>query len=136
MIVQAASLLLLGIVLGTMLFFAAVVTPSLFRLLPIEAARPLLRGLFPDYYLWCGAVSAVAAMLLFLPPTQVLPAILVGLVSAGFFLARRELIPRMDMMREQADEDGFKRLHAASMVLNTAQMAVLFAVFIQQLVLR
>ncbi len=136
MIAEAASLMLLGIALGSMVFFAAVVTPSLFQLLPVEAARPLLRGLFPVYYWFCGALCGVAALLLALPPTQPLPAILIALCAIGFLLAHRELIPRIDLVRDRGDADAFKRLHQASVVLNTAQMAVIFAVFLQQLLLR
>ncbi len=136
MIADAAGIVLLGVVLGSMIFFAAVVTPSIFRLLPIEAARPLLRALFPTYYWFCGGVTLVAAFLLLIPPSQVPAGIFVGLAAAGFFLAERELIPRLDMLRASADADGYERLHKASVVLNTAQMAVISAVLLQQLLLR
>ena len=54
---------MLGGLAGSMLFFAFVVAPTVFRALPGEHAGPLLRALFPRYYLW-GLVAALLTTLL------------------------------------------------------------------------
>ena len=47
-----------GALLGSMIFFAAIVAPAAFRLLPEEVRPRYLGGIFPPYYLWGAIVAA------------------------------------------------------------------------------
>jgi hypothetical protein len=129
---QALLLWLLGGLLGSMLFFAIVVAPAVFRALPGEPAGILLRALFPRYYLW-GLVSAVLATLLahFAKADGGVIVICAG-VTVLFVFTRQQLLPAINRARDArgADEIAarrFRRLHGLSMLVNLSQMLLLMA---------
>jgi len=113
--------------LGAMLFFLAVVAPTVFRTLPEAEAGAFVRALFPRYYLVLGAVSALAALLAGLGERWT-EAALLALVAAGFAVARQGLMPRINALSdrvkagEAAAAPAFASLHRASVSLNAAQL--------------
>jgi hypothetical protein len=131
-----------ALALGAMLFFGAVVAPTVFRVLPAEQGGAFLRRLFPTYYIVLAGVTGLAAALALAAPLTggadpagwtrlwLLPAIL-ALCCAGFVFARQWLTPRINASRDAAlAGDGaasarFDRLHKASVRLNGAQAAAL-----------
>ena len=98
---MAAGLLqwLLGALVGSMLFFAAVVTPSVFRALPADAAATYLRRLFPLYYLW-GLVSSLACSSTAFIAGDSIAGVICALVALLFVYVRLLLLPRIDAQRE------------------------------------
>ncbi len=146
MLLQDLLLALAGVfaalALGAMLFFGAVVAPTVFRTIAAEQASAFLRRLFPTYYLVLAGVTGLAAVLALAAPLTgaadpagwtrlwLLPAIL-ALCCGGFVFARQWLTPRINASRDAAlAGDGaasarFDRLHKASVRLNGAQAAAL-----------
>lgn len=129
---QVAGLLLCGMALGAMLFFAGVVAPTIFRTVAADMAGDLIRALFPPYYVVLMIVTAVAALSLWeRPEAPVLAA-----VSALFAFARWGLLPRIGQARdlkllgEPGEGKVFRRLHRLSVVINLAQMLALLGVFL------
>lgn len=134
MIAGTVSLLLLGTLLGANVLFAAVLMPAVFRLLPSGMARAFIRSIFALYYLFGAAVSgACLALLVTQPCSQPLAKAVMALCCGAFILAWRELGPRIVLLRERGDSAALRRIEGAAQVLNTAQMAVTTAVFIQTL---
>ena len=125
--------LLSGAALGAMLFFAAVVTPLVFRNLPSDIAGDFLRGVFPVYYAVLMAATGVAAVCLW--PWH--EALVLAAVALLFAFARWGLMPRIDRARDlnllgDADEgEVFRRLHRMSVIIAIAQMLGLLAVFLR-----
>lgn len=121
------------VVLGGMLFFLAVIAPTVFRTFDGENAARFVRAMFPLYYLVLGGVSALAALLAALGGRGT-AAMLLALIAGGFAAARWGLMPRINALRDRAnagDEAAgprFHALHRASVGLNAAQMAGLIAV--------
>ena len=132
MTAQAILPWLLGGLLGSMLFFAIVVAPTVFRALPGDAAGKLLRALFPRYYLW-GLVVAVLATLLAAPADAGAVVIVIcALVAVLFVFSRQQLLPAINRARdargaEAQAERRFRRLHGLGMFINLAQMLLLLA---------
>ena len=123
--------LLSAAILGAMVFFAGVVAPSVFRLLPAEPAGKFLRGLFPRYYDVLAALSAIAAVLAGMTWAGLLLAAIAGL----FVWARFVLMPRINAARDAGPDDGsatrrFRVLHGASVAINLAQMLALVGVVV------
>ena len=124
----SASLGLL--VLGAMLFFAAIVTPVAFKTLEPEARGAYLGGLFPVYYRSLTVVSALAALLAI---TEPLGQVMIG-VTAGFVFSDQVLRPRIEANRagrlagEPAATARFRAHHRASVYINLGQMAAIIAV--------
>jgi hypothetical protein len=127
--VIAASFLL-----GSMIFFAAVTAPAVFKFLPEESAGQYLRGVFPRYYLW-GTICALIAAVLSLPVSLISGGLLLCVASA-FVGVRQILVPRINAAKEgrTAGDDAatarFAKLHGLSVLINLAQMIALIAVLV------
>ncbi len=124
-----------SLLLGSMVFFAAVVAPAVFRSLEGDSAGDFLRVLFPRYYLW-GMVLSLANLgvcLLHSPKG----AVLMALVLAGFAYARQVLVPALNAARDRwretdnpGDKARFGTLHRRSVIINVTQMAMLVVIII------
>lgn len=123
--------------LGGMVFFAALVTPAVFKVLPIAEAGKLLAVLFPRYYLFgyiCGAIGFILAVCLCaarMPRTWWATAALALLIALGLTIYAGAVVrPRVDAIRtvtEEANPDParraeFDRLHHLSVMLNGGVM--------------
>ena len=126
----SASLALL--VLGAMLFFAAVVTPVAFKTLEPIPRGQYLAGLFPVYYRVLITVSALSALSAIAVP---LGQVMIG-VTAGFVFSNQVLRPRIEAERAghlAGDADStarFRAHHRASVYINVAQMVAIIAVLV------
>lgn len=133
MTVRLVVLLIVAFLFGAMLFFSAVVTPTLFRRLSREKAAEALRRLFPAYYLVLGCAAAIAAILYAVDSSPAsLNANLLAAVAAGFFIARFVLLPRIEASRPAPGTRSaeFVRLHRLSVLLNGVQLLIVLYVLI------
>ncbi len=127
-----AALMVLGMLAGANVLFAAVLKPVLIRLLPQTSARSFIAHLFSLYYLFGAALSGVSLALLFsLPCVATIARLVMSLCCLGYLMAWRQLVPRLVMFSNTHDGDAVQRMDRAIQVLNTAQWAVTTAVFIQ-----
>ncbi len=117
----AASLLL-----GGMVFFAALVAPIVFRVLPPEEGGRFIRTLFPRYYLWVLGCSAAAAVALF-PLSKPDAGIMAAVAGLAWWL-RQSLMPRINALSDRAKagdaeaKRAFDRAHRLSVIANLLQM--------------
>lgn len=131
-----AALGVLGVLIGSMLFFAAVVAPTVFRALPAEHAGPFLRRLFPRYYAWGFVVAALATLLAALAGAAPAAIVVAALIALGFGVARQLLVPRINRARDAelagdaAAGRRFARLHRLSVLLNLAQLLAAIGLFV------
>ena len=125
---------LLGALIGSMLFFAITVAPTVFRALPSEPAGKFLRAFFPHYYLWGSIVALICTLGAAVTRAGPLPILGCGLVTLLFVYARQVLIPQINRARDNqiaGDTDAarrFKRLHLQSVVINAGQLVCLIAI--------
>lgn len=132
MFIDIALTWLLGALVGSMLFFAITVAPTVFRVLSAEQGGAFLRRFFPRYYLW----GIVLALLCTLVAAFAADGILLGacaLVAALFVYSRQLLMPRINRARDrdlEGDADAsraFKQLHLQSVLINGLQLLILIA---------
>lgn len=125
------ALILVAALFGGMLFFMAIFTPLIFRKLPEGAASPFLREVFPVYYRTCGLLALVAALPLV--PAHAYPAeiVILLLVAAGFVVANRILRPAIDRARDAENDNRFRLLHRASVMLHLIQFAAVLFVLVR-----
>lgn len=122
--------------LVSMVFFAALVAPSVFAFLDKEASGRFLRGFFPRYYIFGIVVALPAAILLTQLQRPVESFVLLG-VAGLFLLSRQVLTPRINDARDGAmagDETSahrFETLHKVSVGINLAQMLALVFVLVR-----
>ncbi len=128
------ALVLSAVLLGSMVFFSAVVAPLIFTRLEIDVAGKLVRAIFPWYYLLimvCAGASGLS-LLAALPLNAML---LLG-VAASATYCRQFLMPQINAFRDR-DLEGdkqarqvFSRLHRRSEIINVMQVLAVLAVFL------
>ena len=129
---SALLLIIISALVGSMLFFAATVAPTVFRTLPANAAGLFLRAFFPLYYLW-GLVLAIASVALAATANWYVTAACAA-AALLFIYAKQILMPKINRARDDqgADKPGagerFKALHFRSVAINVIQIVVLIAV--------
>ena len=128
---QDLLIALYAALIGSMLFFAFAVAPTVFRSLPAEHAGAFLRRLFPRYYLW-GLVLALAGTLAAIA-TDAGP-IVIGIAAVVLLLfvyARQFLMPAINRTRDRELEGDtaagsrFRALHLQSVLINGVQLVLL-----------
>ena len=118
-----------GALVGSMLFFAFTVAPTVIRSLSADQAGLFLRAFFPNYYLWGLIVALIAAALAIAAHAAVSVAFF--LVALLFVFARQTLMPRINHARDEevlgvpGAGNRFKRLHLWSVLINGLQLFVL-----------
>jgi hypothetical protein len=114
------ALYALSLMLGGMMFFAAVTTPVAFARLEKEQARHYIRGVFPIYYLWVLATSAIASVALF--PLDRRAAAVMAVCAVLAVWMRQGVMLRIRAADEAGDQPRFRRLHRLSVIVNLLQM--------------
>lgn len=115
--------------LGAMLFFSAVVAPTVFGVVQEADAGRLLRALFPKYFVVNGG-AAIAAGILSLQPIIGAALVLSGIAMIA---VRIYLIPMINDARDAMTggnknaKSRFDRLHRVSVIVNVLEMVVLVA---------
>lgn len=127
--------LVAALLLGSMLFFAAVVAPAVFKILDGEPASRFLRGLFPRFFLWGIVLSGISLLLSFW--TSPVNSLLIALILAGFIYSRQVLTEKINRARDQwlasdgpTDKARFDALHKRSVMINVAQIALLLIIIV------
>ncbi|MEL6289489.1 MAG: DUF4149 domain-containing protein [Pseudomonadota bacterium] len=116
--------------LGAMLFFSAVVTPTMFTTLKADAAGLFLRRVFPRYFLVNGALAGIAAALA-AAASAATPAILMAVGAVILLASRQFVVPIINEARDAADagdaaaKKRFDAWHTGSVVANLVEMALL-----------
>jgi lipoprotein signal peptidase len=124
------SALLCAASVGAMIFFSAVVAPSVFQTLPASNAGTFLRALFPRYFLINGVVAGMAAIL----AARALESALLLAAAAAMVGVTYFLIPQINAARDRVTagdasaKPRFDALHRLSVIINVAEMAVLVGV--------
>ncbi len=131
-----ATLLIHAAMLGFMVFFVVVISPSALKALDMASASKFLRYAFPRIFAFGFVVATMATLTSFIAPSS--PARLISLVSALSFLANwLVLTPRINAQRdlmlagESVAKARFNRLHGVSVGLYLLQMAGSVAVILQ-----
>ena len=127
-----SALFATALLLGGMVFFAVLVAPLVFRVLPAEPGGRFIRALFPGYYVFVLGCAAAAAVALF--PLSPADSGLMAAVAALAVWLRQVLMPRINALSDLAKagdaaaQKGFDRAHKLSVVANLLQMMAAAAV--------
>ncbi|MEM1318069.1 MAG: DUF4149 domain-containing protein [Pseudomonadota bacterium] len=116
------ALLLSATLFGGMTFFSFGFATVLFKQLPIEQVRPLLRGTFPYYYLVVIALSAVTALACAFANSTA--AVLFGIICLSTIYARQILMHQINAATDRGDQKTFNWLHGFSVVIQLIQIGL------------
>ena len=115
--------ILISIWSGVIIFFSAVVAPTVFKSLEEREAGVFLRAFFPKYYVFgivLGIVSVVTLM--FMPINAILTYAIVAMTALT--LLGRMSIPIINNARDSGDEAGFKKYHLISVMMNVITLVI------------
>lgn len=131
---HVAAALALALLLGGMVFFAAVVAPNVFTRLPMAVAGPFIRVLFPWYYRYLIVTSAVASAALIVE--RPVDAVIIGLMTVITLWLMLGLMPALNRQSDLAQagdaaaKRSFDRGHRVSVIINVVQLVVAIGVFV------
>ena len=108
---------------GVIIFFSAVVAPTVFKSLEEREAGVFLRAFFPKYYIF-GIVLGVASVviLMFMPISAILTYAVVAMTLLT--VLGRMSIPIINNARDSGDEAGFKKYHLISVMMNVITLVI------------
>ena len=112
----------IAILLGSMIFFMAVVSPSVFATLSSNASSKFLRTIFPRMFLF-GFIIAVLSLIFSFISGNILNCILLIIVAVSFIINRNYLTPKINDFRDkelegdQKASSNFKYMHLLSVLL-------------------
>ncbi|MFD0857428.1 DUF4149 domain-containing protein [Roseovarius aquimarinus] len=124
-----AALLLTALLFGGMVLYSFGFAAFVFSALPSELAGRTLRRAFPHFYLFVIGVAALAALVLV--PVDRLSAALMAGVALSTVPARQILMPAINRATDTGATGRFKVLHALSVALTLAHIALAAAVLIR-----
>ena len=126
---------LISLLIGSMIFFTAVVSPSAFASLSSNASSKFLRLVFPRMFLF-GIIITSLCFLLSILLNNNLASILLAIITLSFFLNRNYLTPRINKYRDEELEGNqravtlFKRMHLLSVLLFVLNFILLISIIV------
>ncbi len=126
---------LLAVLIGSMTFFMAVVSPSVFATLSTNASSKLLRTIFPRMFLF-GFIIAILSLVLCYISGNILNSILLIIVAMSFIINRNYLTPKINDFRDKELEgdkkasSSFKYMHLLSVLLFVLNFVILIGIVI------
>ena len=126
---------LLTILIGSMVFFMAVVSPSVFATLSTNASSKFLRTIFPRMFLF-GFITAVLSLIPSYISGNIFNSILLIVVAISFIINRNYLTPKINNFRDkelegdQKASSSFKYMHFLSVLLFVLNFIILIWILI------
>ena len=134
MIIYTLNILLAALI-GSMIFFMAVVSPSVFATLSTNASSKFLRTIFPRMFLF-GFIIAILSLILSYFSGNIVNSILLIIVAMSFIINRNYLTPKINDFRDKELEgdkkasSSFKYMHLFSVLLFVLNFIILIGIVI------
>ena len=119
---------LIPLLLGGLIFFSALVAPSVFTSLDEKNARVFLRSIFPKLYLFAGIFSLFISLILFFINNFL--SFIFFIITIGYFYSRQFLMIKINEASDQKNQKEFKKLHRFSVLIFIVQILLMFLIFI------
>ncbi len=126
---HTASLLLVALLFGGMFLFSAGFAAFLFRYLPPQDARMLIRKAFPPFYLFVIVSSGLAMALSW--RSDSLNAAWMAFVMLTAVVARQLLMPAINLATDLGNRRRFFWLHGFSVLLTLGHIVLAAVVLVQ-----
>ena len=116
-------IIIISIWSGTIIFFSAVVAPTVFKSLDEKDAGVFLRAFFPKYYIF-GIVLGVISII-YLLSNPVHNHLLYSIIAMTVLtILGRMSIPIINKARDTNNEQAFKRYHLISVMMNVLTLVI------------
>ena len=121
--------ILISFLLGALVFFASIVSPTVFKSIPLEQGSKFLRALFPKLFLFGSAISLISSLIAY--NINFVVSILLITSASLFVINRNVLTPKINDYRDKELEGNkeagkiFSKLHHISVGLFLTNLALL-----------
>ena len=119
---------LIPLLLGGLIFFSALVAPSVFTSLDEKNARVFLRSIFPKLYLFAGIFSLFISIILFFINNFL--SFIYFIITIGYFYSRQFLMIKINEASDQKNQNEFKKLHRFSVLIFIVQILLMLLIYI------
>ena len=92
--------ILIAFLIGSMIFFSAVVSPSVFASLNSKGSSKFLRTIFPRMFLFGFLISLIGIILTFIS-SDFYNSIILAIIALSFIINRNYLTPLINKFRDQ-----------------------------------
>ena len=116
-------IIIIAIWSGTIIFFSAVVAPTVFKSLDEKDAGVFLRAFFPKYYIFGIVLGVIAIIYLLFSPVH--SHLLYSIIAMTVLtILGRMSIPIINKARDTNNEQAFKRYHLISVMMNVLTLVI------------
>ena len=116
-------IIIISIWSGTIIFFSAVVAPTVFKSLDEREAGVFLRAFFPKYYIFGIVLGIVSIIYLLFSPVH--SHLLYSIIAMTVLtILGRMSIPIINKARDTNNEQAFKRYHLVSVMMNVLTLVI------------
>ena len=116
-------IIIISIWSGTIIFFSAVVAPTVFKSLEEREAGVFLRAFFPKYYIFGIVLGVISIIYLLSNPIHAhLMYSIIAMTVLTIF--GRMSIPIINKARDANNELAFKRYHLISVMMNVLTLVI------------
>ena len=118
---------LISIWIGVIVFFSAIIAPTVFKTLDEKSAGVFLRAFFPKYYLFAIVIGVAALALIMVFNIEMSNILYIAIVSMTILsVISRFMIPIINNARDMGEKgkQKFNRLHALSVSLNVITLVI------------
>ena len=122
---------LIPFLIGSLIFFSAVIAPTIFLILDQQNARKFIRSIFPKLYMWSFFISLVVAFLCLL--NNKFYSMIIFFISFGFLFSRQYLVKWINAVsdikvKNKKQKKQFKILHGLSVIILISQVFCLLII--------
>ena len=116
-------IIIISIWSGTIIFFSAVVAPTIFKSLDEKDAGVFLRAFFPKYYIFGIVLGVISIIYLLFSPVH--SHLLYSIIAMTVLtILGRMSIPIINKARDTNNEQAFKRYHLISVMMNMITLVI------------
>lgn len=116
-------IIIISIWSGTIIFFSAVVAPTVFKSLDEREAGVFLRAFFPKYYIFGIVLGVISIIYLLFSPVH--SHLLYSIIAMTVLtILGRMSIPIINKARDTNNEQAFKRYHLISVMMNVLTLVI------------
>ena len=113
---------IVAICLGMMIFFSFILAPMIFKILDPENAGKFVRKIFPYYYFVNLVFLSIVVILILLNSKINFEFYITVSLVISFIFAQFILMPFINKIRDNNEENKFKYAHGFSVAINFLQM--------------
>ena len=113
---------IVAICLGMMIFFSFILAPMIFKILDPENAGKFVRKIFPYYYFVNLVFLSIVVILILLNSKINFQFYIIVSLVISFIFAQFILMPFINKLRDNNEENKFKYAHGFSVAINFLQM--------------